>query len=167
MGLSNVTLTADWTAESDNFSSTTSRITLGGSNGGVGKAKSPPAPLKTYTASQVGVSWQQVDCNPPGNIVVEVVDSRAGDGGFIAIALESVQPLYLIFPTPVDLLCRERLVSFETGRANRGESRGIPNYGEGPCMFDNTWLLLQVGGDGIIKNMEIMGAVRTFWHQSA
>ena len=100
MGLSNVTLTADWTAESDYLSSTTSRITLGGSNGGLGEAKSPPAPLKTYTAPQVGVSWQQVDCNPPGNIVAEVVDSRAGDGGFIAIALESVQSSTSSSPHP-------------------------------------------------------------------
>ncbi len=32
----------------------------------------------------------QVDCTPPGNIIVEVVDSRASDGGFIAVALLEV-----------------------------------------------------------------------------
>jgi len=41
---------------------------------------------------QVPVSWQQVDCNPPGNIVAKVVDSRSSEGGFIAVALESALP---------------------------------------------------------------------------
>ena len=54
--------------------------------------------------TQVGVTWQQVDCNPPGNIVAEVVDSRPGNGGFIAIALESVWSLSFDFPAPTKIV---------------------------------------------------------------
>ena len=41
----------------------------------------------------------QVDCTPPSDIKAKVVDFRAGQGGFIAIALLEVKPHAMLRPS--------------------------------------------------------------------
>lgn len=43
---------------------------------------------------------RQVDCTPPGNIVIDVVKARATAGGFIQFALEQVAPSPPPLPLP-------------------------------------------------------------------